>query len=421
MLSKLSNNRYSAVLLKLLHLYDKTNKIRIKMYKLLIISLFTFSLLSCGEAKGEITELKEEAKEAIKKEKAKEKAHLNFEDNETCKACHPTIYKEYSGSMHAKASIFDDPVHAAVWNKHPKNKKLKQYVCAKCHTPAADNLTELMKKGAEMVPDSTNKSHLNGVSCAYCHRIEGIKKGAKSNTNLIAENGKEYFGNIIAHEASGFHTMKTDNKLFQNGNVCIGCHSHKENKSKIQVCTTEIKNTEEENCITCHMPKVDGTVAIGSKLMKHSFHNFPGTHNHPEMLAKYIDLAIEKKDGEILVTMKNNATHAMLLHPMRLGLLKVSIENNKGEIENLEPVTFERVLGKENKPAMPWVADSVIKNTVLQGNEEKIFTFDYKLNTEDKVNIVLGYYLVNPRMLKGLGLEDNEEITKFYILKTLSE
>ena len=391
------------------------------MYKIVIISLFSLSLLSCGGAKGEISELTNDAKESVKKEIAKEKAHLNFEDNETCKACHPTIFDEYSGSMHANASIFDDPVHAAVWSQHPKNKKMKQYVCAKCHTPAADNFELLMKKGAEMVPDSTNKTQLNGVSCAYCHRIEGVKAGEKTNTNLIAGNNKEYFGNILDHETAGFHTMKSDNKLFQNGNVCIGCHSHKQNKAKLLVCTTEIKNTEEENCITCHMPKMDGTVAIGSESKKHSFHSFPGTHNHPEMLAKYIDLAIEKKGAEILVTMKNNASHAMLLHPMRLGLLKVSVEGKNGKVANLEPVKFARVLGKDGKPASPWVADTVIKNTVLQGNEEKTFTFDYKLNKDDKVNIVLGYYLVNPKMLKGLGLENNKEITKFYTLKTLSE
>ncbi len=111
----------------------------------------------------------------------------------------------------------------------------------------------------------------------------------------------------------------------------------------------------------------------------------------------------------------------LFLQPMRLGLLKVSVEEKNGENIALEPVKFARVLGKDGKPAPPWAADSVLKNTVLQGNEEKIFTFDYKLNQEDKVNVVLGYYLVNPKMTKGLGLKNNEEITKFYTLKTLSE
>ena len=60
-------------------------------------------------------------------------------ENKTCKACHPKIYKEYSNSMHHKASIYKDVVHKAIWDKHPLKKK-DNYKCGKCHTPSDKEL-----------------------------------------------------------------------------------------------------------------------------------------------------------------------------------------------------------------------------------------------------------------------------------------
>jgi len=50
-----------------------------------------------------------------------------FASSEECKACHTEIYAEFSASMHANSTPQKDPVHAAVWNKHPKNLKLIRF------------------------------------------------------------------------------------------------------------------------------------------------------------------------------------------------------------------------------------------------------------------------------------------------------
>ena len=62
----------------------------------------------------------------------------------TCKACHPTIYSEFYNSSHRKASIFEDPIHKAVWDLHP-NKQNESYTCAKCHTPSDLKLLDNLK------------------------------------------------------------------------------------------------------------------------------------------------------------------------------------------------------------------------------------------------------------------------------------
>jgi cytochrome c551/c552 len=57
-----------------------------------------------------------------------------FVKNKVCLECHPVIYDEYTKSQHNNSTIYKDPIHAAVWKKHPKNLKKKQYGCGKCHT-----------------------------------------------------------------------------------------------------------------------------------------------------------------------------------------------------------------------------------------------------------------------------------------------
>ena len=206
-------------------------------------------------------------------------ASHTFEPSETCKSCHPIIYKEFKSTQHAKASIFKDEIHAAEWKKHPKNTKLESYTCAKCHTPAASNIDALVAKHNSIVPDANNSTQMEGISCAYCHRIESIEHAKIMNRNIISKENKVYFGTLKEHIESPFHKIKTENKHFKNGNVCIGCHSHKQNKYEINVCSTNIDNElDGANCVSCHMPKVKGSVSNMNETKEHAFHGFPGTH-----------------------------------------------------------------------------------------------------------------------------------------------
>ena len=344
-----------------------------------------------------------------------------FADSEDCKQCHAKIYEEFSGSMHVRSTPQKDPIHNAVWADHPQHKKKGQYGCGKCHTPTADNLDKMLTKGEKALPDAANQSHQAGISCAYCHRIQAIELHQKSNTNIISKEGKKYFGTLKEHVESPYHGITTEgNELMKNGNVCIGCHSHKRNKWGLNVCSTNIDNEMEgTNCVSCHMPKVKGSVSDFKDTKVHAFHGFAGTHFHSEMLEKYVDISIVKNSQDFTLTIDNHTTHAFLLHPLRLAVLKVEVIRGDKTIK-LKDEVFVRVIGKDGKPAMPWVADTTLRDTMIQANEKRSIVYDFKLKKGDKVNAVLGYYLVNPQAIKQLNLEKVKDATEFHLFKKMS-
>ncbi len=345
----------------------------------------------------------------------------NFAPSSECKECHTQIYTEFYGSMHANATPDKDPIHNAVWSKHPINTKFERYVCGKCHTPAADNLDKMLTKGQKAMPDVNNPTHQEAISCAYCHRIEAIEKHPQSNTNIINKTPNSYYGNSQMGPDSPYHKIITSgNEHMQNGNVCIGCHSHKMNKNKLNVCSTNVSNEMDgANCVSCHMPKVKGSMSSISDTKTHSFHGFAGTHLHSEMLREYVDISILRNIDNFIVNIDNRSSHALLLHPLRVGVLKISVQRDKKSIE-LDKEIFVRIIGKDSKPAMPWIADSVIKDTMIKANEKRAVKRDFKLQNGDRVDVVLGWFLVNPKAVKKLGLENEKSATKFHLFKKQS-
>nr|WP_321267838.1 multiheme c-type cytochrome [uncultured Sulfurimonas sp.] len=341
-----------------------------------------------------------------------------YAKSEECKACHTKIYDEYYGSMHANSTPSKDPIHKAVWDRHAQNLNEGRYACGKCHTPTADNLDKMTTKGQKVLPDANNETHQEGISCAYCHRIKSIELHKVTNTNIMTNTEKNYFGTMAEHMESPFHGITSEgNEHMQNGNVCIGCHSHKKNKHGLNVCSTNINNElDGANCVSCHMPKVDGSVSVLHETKKHAFHGFAGSHFHSEMLTKHVNISLLREINSFKVNVDNQTSHALLLHPMRMAVLKVKVIRDAKTI-NLKDEVFVRIIGADGKPAMPWLAKEDIKNTMIKANEKRVVEYDFKLQKGDKVEVVLGWFLVAPKALKGLGLEKEEVATKFNIFQ----
>ena len=348
---------------------------------------------------------------------ANDKMH-QFAPSKDCKACHTKIYEEFKGSMHANSTPQKDPIHSAVWAKHPANKKAEHYGCGKCHTPASNKLDAMLAKGQKALPEADNQTEQDGISCAYCHRIKSIEKHAKSNTNVISPTLKSYFGTRKEHIKSPYHEIVTEgNEPMRNGNICIGCHSHKMNKHKLNVCSTNIDNElDGANCVSCHMPKVDGSVSKLHKTKKHTFHGFAGSHYHSEMLTKYVGISLLREINDFVVNVDNQTSHALLLHPLRVALLKVSVTRD-GKTTKLKNKVFVRVIGKDGKPAMPWAATTTLKDTMLKANEKRSVKYDFKLQKGDRVDVVLGWFLANPKALKPLKLTDEKVAKEFHVFK----
>jgi len=354
---------------------------------------------------------------------------IPLNSSKVCQKCHPLIYNEYRGSMHRKASIFNDEVHKAVWDKHPLKKKNK-YTCKKCHSPVDTKLRTVPQK---------NEIQLNEpISCVYCHQIQDIKEHAKANENILTtkkdtlygarkskQNEKDvkyevkssFFGLITKQEGSPFHHIDFSNKNYYSAKTCMGCHSHKQNSHGLNVCETNFQQKGKANCIECHMPKVPGSFTTLKESKTHRFHGFAGVSHHSEMLAKYVDLKLEKLSNSFQVTIENKAGHELLLHPLRLAQLHVKVYRD-GKIIFSDIKSFKRVIGKDKKPAPPWVATEVVENTQIKPYEKRVIEFGFILQKGDQVDIALGFYKVDPAMAKKLGIKEKKNL-KFHLLKKL--
>lgn len=346
---------------------------------------------------------------------------LSANNLDTCKSCHPTIYNEFQDSYHKKSTIKEDKVHKAMWDKHPAKGK-GDYNCAKCHSP---------------VENSQEQKH-EGITCISCHTITDMKEHKISNTNILekkpktlysAQKGMEdqkiiykektsWFGLIKDTTGSPYHDIDYTNKGYYTGKMCMGCHSHKQNGKEFDVCRTDMEGASntETNCITCHMPQIQGTSTTIKKTKTHAFHGFAGVRNAPEMLSKYIDIDYKKVSSGFEITVHNKAPHDLLTHPLRVVQLKTILKKD-GKSTELKTHTFVRALAHEGKPALPWVATGLLKDNMIKANEKRVVSYENTIESGDELEIVLGFYIVNPKAVKKLGLENEKDLSTFKILK----
>jgi hypothetical protein len=340
----------------------------------------------------------------------------------TCKKCHPEISAEFEDSMHKKSSVHFDEVHKAIWDLHPAKKK-NQYNCSKCHTPES----------------KTTAGGHEGISCISCHTITDVKQHAKSNENIYeskpktfysAEVGSEnkkvvykekssFLGLIKTTEGSPYHDIDYTKEIYYNGQMCMGCHSHKQNGHDFTICSVSDEGAKDKkvNCISCHMPKVSGSSTTIKKTAKHAYHGFTGVMNNPKMLSKYVTIDYEKSAKDFSVAITNAAPHNLLTHPLRVVQLKTTLKRD-GKSQELKTHTFVKLLGKDGKPATPWVADSILKDNMIKPNEKRVVKFDTELKSGDELDIVLGFYVVNPKAAKMLKLNLDKSLTSFKVLKS---
>jgi hypothetical protein len=351
-------------------------------------------------------------------------------DNTVCQKCHPKIYKEYQTSAHKNASIYNDPIHKAIWDMHPAKKK-EHYKCAKCHTPSDKAL--IKNKG---LPSENPSQTKEPISCLSCHQIESIKEHEKANENiytkdkkrfftaneakkgtkLIYHDKKSFFGLFKTRVGSPYHDIDYTNENFYSANVCMGCHSHKQNGKSFMICDLEVKEDKDskESCTSCHMPNVQGSFVnqIDSKV--HAFHGATALIDNPKKLSKYVKLSLEKEPKGFFIMIENKASHTLTPQPLRLAKLRVSILRGDKKIA-LDEKVFQKVIGTDGKPSMPWLATEVLKDTLIKAFEKRKVSYDFVLEKGDEVLVEFGYHIVNPKIAKKLGLEA-QRYKKFVVL-----
>jgi hypothetical protein len=227
---------------------------------------------------------------------------LQANESKVCQKCHPIIYSEYYESSHRNASVYNNPIHKAMWDKHPKDEK--GYTCAKCHSPSD---LESLQTGKL----TQNETQLEEpISCVYCHSIKDVEHGDSSNTNITTDKKREFytseegkkgkaeyktetswFGLVKESKSSPYHKIDYDNKNFYTGNVCMGCHSHTNNEHSFDITMLDavIDEKDKNSCVTCHMPQVLGTKVTINESKTHAYHGIAGIYHQTKKMGDYIE------------------------------------------------------------------------------------------------------------------------------------
>jgi len=207
---------------------------------------------------------------------------IDLIDPETCRACHPTHYQQWSGSMHAYAG--DDPVFLAMNERGQRETDgaLGDF-CVQCHAPVAVAL------GA--TTDGLNLPELDpslrGVTCYACHQIDAVEQLHNNGTRLARDTIMR--GGITdpkstpthASEWSGFHDR--DNP--RSSELCGSCHDVRLDngvdleRTYAQWTETIFADPESParlSCAACHMPGSDGPAAEGGDERRVHDHTMPG-------------------------------------------------------------------------------------------------------------------------------------------------
>jgi len=366
-----------------------------------------------------------------------------------CQSCHEDIYRQWSGSMHAKSTALRDPIHELMYRREvgdPRaadqlhNRSQRFPVCLNCHAPnaAKDQVTKLDAKDA----------YAEGVNCVACHQISGFK-GVRR-----AEGGLRL--GILAYEtspdtlqgATGFPFDKTRDQ--QNGNphlptgeldtfgvevpaalplagntrmlrsseMCLGCHDTRPNPQGVPLCDTgdEIRSSGSNvTCQSCHMPIADGIAN----------HSMGGGHD-PAMLSRAVQMHVEVEpngDGVTAnVVMQNQLPHRMPTGaPFRNIQVQVTALDAHGNVlwrnfethaqeEDPKSFLFYQLADDEGKPAMPPVATGVGTDTRLLPHERRVLSYEIPVQPA-VVRAEMLYNLVFEAMKPHImELTDDEEL-----------
>jgi hypothetical protein len=149
-----------------------------------------------------------------------------LQDPQTCNECHQDHFKEWSGSMHAYASI--DPVFRAMNARGQKetNGALGDF-CVKCHAPMA---LALGKTTDGLNLDSVDKS-LQGITCYFCHNTADVPADPAHNNPLVLANDAVMRGPVkspieFGHKGEYSPLFDDDVKVagFRSSDLCGSCH-----------------------------------------------------------------------------------------------------------------------------------------------------------------------------------------------------
>ncbi|MEM1347787.1 MAG: multiheme c-type cytochrome, partial [Myxococcota bacterium] len=205
-----------------------------------------------------------------------------FADASSCRTCHAEIVGEWRESVHSFASL-SNPMYLVAFDDFKADKGAKNtQLCAGCHDIA------LMMSGklAEDADPMDEASHA-GVSCVSCHGITATKPRGNGSYTLDANFPVPAADDQAAIDAHA--KTLTERTKAQSNAMCVTCHRGvltQESGHDVVIPgldefgswrdsayngqhTARLDDVTPQDCVGCHMPKVDGRAS----------HRFAGGHS----------------------------------------------------------------------------------------------------------------------------------------------
>jgi len=206
-----------------------------------------------------------------------------------CGSCHVDQYGEWKRAKHAKA--WTDPIFQK-WLEGRSERSADN--CTRCHVPVPV-LDDIGKK-----PDLRSEHRDEGVTCVSCHQHKGKISGpfgAKTDAHESVKS--EHFTAVGSVE------------------LCNSCH--KAPPSPVLPIGKDFERTyanpERKTCIECHMPEVERAMAYDPETKKPTgpvrtgrSHRVLGPTD-PEFCAGAFELSAVVKDGQVVLSVENQAGH----------------------------------------------------------------------------------------------------------------
>jgi len=348
---------------------------------------------------------------------------------EQCKLCHEDIYSQWKGSMHANSTALKDPIHGAFYKAvvgNPTQEGVKKGgkfpVCLQCHAPAAakDGKTDL----------TAMPVYSEGVNCVSCHSITKFKGTKKPNGGLrLGMLAYEYSDSSLQGPGTNHTTADWQHPIFQNSvnpvifktnSVCMGCHDKRNNSNKVALCQTGdeiVASNGSDNCLTCHMPVVNGKVD----------HSLLGGHS-AKMVSKGLLMTmattVSKNSNKLEVTIKlaNQLPHNLPTGaPFRNIYVKLTGYDKEGKSlwvsSQVHPIKDDKKamlmysLGDaEGNPTSPPKATQVLGDTRLKPYETRALNYSLPAKNIVKLRAVAYYDLLLPPMKKKFSKPEHKDL-----------
>ena len=279
-------------------------------------------------------------------------AYQGFQEGK-CKSCHPAIWREWEGSMHARAWV--DEIYQEVANQVAD----RETKCDQCHAPQPILIT-----GVGKMPELRNEHQEAGVSCLVCHLdAEGAMHGPQASAETY------------------FHANVTDPIYATPTTLCSTCHGQPTVPEHDQVSSfLNSKFAEDDkSCATCHMPIVNRLQSTASyESIKGRKHTWRGSRSVAQ-LRRAATLQLEIVPEKVNVKVQSKTGHILPGGTLRTIVLKVIHLTPEGSVRQRKQI----LISAENE------------NRLLP-DEDRIYVFDTPSSaTGDTITVRLMYQLTS--------------------------